>query len=131
MTDDHLTTKQKQVLQDSATEAPFTGKLLNEKSEGKFQCAACGNQLFESSSKFASGSGWPSFDKSIPGSTKEITDSSLGMKRTEVVCAKCGGHLGHVFNDGPKETTGERFCVNSNSLDFVDTEGNKKSGASD
>ncbi|MBP6041645.1 peptide-methionine (R)-S-oxide reductase MsrB [Candidatus Saccharibacteria bacterium] len=130
MADEHLTDQQKRVLRQAATDAPFTGKLLNEKGNGMFSCAGCGNQLFESDSKFDSGSGWPSFDKAIPGTTKEITDTTLGMQRTEVVCANCDGHLGHVFNDGPKETTGKRFCVNSNALDFTDENGNRKSGAS-
>lgn len=125
----NLTTEQENVLKNKATENPGTGALLNEKGEGMFKCAGCGQQLFESSTKFESGSGWPSFDSAIEGSTKEITDDSLGMSRTEVVCSNCEGHLGHVFNDGPKETTGKRFCVNSCALDFEDKDGNVKSGA--
>jgi peptide-methionine (R)-S-oxide reductase len=93
--------------------------LLNKKDNGEYTCAACGVKLFESGTKFDSGSGWPSFDQAIPGSVKEITDNSHGMVRTEVICSNCGGHLGHVFNDGPKETTGMRFCINSASLGFM------------
>lgn len=126
---DDLTAEQEHVLKNKGTEAPGTGALLNEKGEGMFKCAACGQQLFESGTKFESGSGWPSFDSAIVGSTKEVPDESGGMTRTEVVCSKCGGHLGHVFDDGPKETTGKRFCVNSCSLDFEDKDGNTKSGA--
>lgn len=112
-----LTKEQYQVLREKATERPFTGKLLNNKDEGMYNCAACGNKLFNSKTKFDSGTGWPSFDQAIPGSVKFIEDTSLGMRRIEVVCAKCDSHLGHVFDDGPK-TTGKRFCINSCSLDF-------------
>jgi peptide-methionine (R)-S-oxide reductase len=81
-----------------------------------YACAACGNQLFASDAKFDSGTGWPSFDQAIPGSVKMHTDESFGMNRTEVTCANCGSHLGHLFNDGPKDTTGNRFCINSSCL---------------
>lgn len=113
-----LTPEQIEIIKNKATEAPFTGELLNKKDNGEYTCAACGAKLFESGTKFDSGSGWPSFDQAIPGSVKEITDNSHGMVRTEVICSNCGGHLGHLFNDGPKETTGQRFCINSASLGF-------------
>lgn len=125
----HLTDEQKKVLLKAATEAPGTGALLNEHGEGIFQCAQCGAQLFESDTKFDSHCGWPSFDQAIKGAVTEHTDSTLGMERIEVVCTNCSGHLGHVFPDGPKETTGLRYCINSLSLDFLDKAGNKKSGA--
>jgi peptide-methionine (R)-S-oxide reductase len=82
-----------------------------------FNCAACGQQLFSSDTKFDSGSGWPSFDKALPGATKLVEDNSYGMHRTEVVCSRCGSHLGHLFDDGPTPT-GQRFCMNSVSLEF-------------
>jgi peptide-methionine (R)-S-oxide reductase len=112
-----LTPEQYAVLREKGTEAPFSGKLLNEKRGGMFKCAACGNQLFESSKKFDSGTGWPSFDQALPGAVEFIEDSSHGMHRTEVVCAKCKSHLGHVFNDGPT-STGKRHCINSVCLEF-------------
>lgn len=128
MDDTHLTNEQKHILIDGGTEAPFTGTLLHEKGEGMFTCAGCGAQLFASDTKFDSGSGWPSFDKALPGATKEVVDESLGMVRTEVVCANCGGHLGHVFDDGPSETTGQRYCINSACLNFKGKDGSEKSG---
>jgi len=114
-----LTPEQIDILQNKGTESPFTGQLLHNKDTGEYTCAACGSKLFESNTKFDSGSGWPSFDNAIPGSVKEITDHSHGMERIEVICSNCGGHLGHLFNDGPKETTGQRFCINSASLGFM------------
>jgi peptide-methionine (R)-S-oxide reductase len=101
------------------TEAPFVGELLKEERQGDYLCAVCGNPLFKSGAKFDSGTGWPSFDQSISGSTKEISDTSHGMSRTEVVCAKCDAHLGHVFPDGPTET-GSRYCMNSVCLSFTE-----------
>lgn len=116
-----LTPEQYKVLREKGTEAPFSGKLLHEDRDGMFKCAACGNPLFGSSAKFDSGTGWPSFDQALPGAVKEITDTSHGMVRTEVVCAQCGSHLGHVFDDGPT-TTGQRYCLNSVCLDFGEGE---------
>jgi peptide-methionine (R)-S-oxide reductase len=113
-----LTKEQQAVLFDKATEAPFTGALLNEHNEGQFLCANCHTPLFESDRKFESGSGWPSFDDAIEGAIEFHTDTEFGMVRTEITCANCGGHLGHMFEDGPSATTGLRYCVNSLSLDF-------------
>lgn len=117
-----LTPEQIEIIKNKGTEAPFSGELLNKKDNGEYTCAACGTKLFESGTKFESGSGWPSFDQAIPGSVKEISDNSHGMARTEVICSNCGAHLGHLFNDGPKETTGQRFCINSASLGFMPVE---------
>lgn len=108
-----LTSEQFHIMREKGTEAPFTGIYVNSKDQGMYKCAACGNQLFSSDTKFDSGSGWPSFDQAIPGSVKLNEDESFGMRRTEVVCSNCGGHLGHLFDDGPKDTTGQRFCINS------------------
>ena len=106
------------VLRKKVTEPPFTGKFLYNKEKGVYVCAGCGNPLFSSDTKFDSGSGWPSFwDVISEGSVKLKPDYTLGMNRIEVLCSKCGGHLGHVFDDGPKPT-GKRFCINSTSLDF-------------
>ncbi|HUW91214.1 MAG TPA: peptide-methionine (R)-S-oxide reductase MsrB [Candidatus Nanopelagicaceae bacterium] len=113
-----LTEEQYRVLRLKETERPFTGKYLNNKKNGIYYCAGCGTPLFDSGSKFKSGSGWPSFFTPIKGSKiKEESDQSFNMRRTEVLCKNCGGHLGHVFNDGPKPT-GLRYCINSISLDF-------------
>ena len=102
---------------EKGTEAPFSGKLLNEKADGIYRCSVCGNELFKSDAKFDSGTGWPSFDEALPGSIKEISDESFGMSRIETLCSKCGAHLGHVFDDGPTET-GKRYCMNSVCLGF-------------
>lgn len=126
MDNEHLTKEQKAVLYEKATEAPFTGEYLHNKESGMYACANCHTQLFSSDTKFDSGSGWPSFDDALPGTVKQVDDSSHGMTRTEAVCANCGGHLGHIFNDGPADTTGMRYCINSLSLDFM-----KKDGFSD
>jgi peptide-methionine (R)-S-oxide reductase len=105
------------ILREKGTERPFTGEYNMHKEEGSYSCGACNEQLFESSTKFDSGCGWPSFDESIPGKVEYIRDTTLGMIRTEILCANCGSHLGHVFNDGPTKT-GQRYCVNSASIDF-------------
>jgi peptide-methionine (R)-S-oxide reductase len=114
-----LTDDQYQVLRRKGTETAFTGKYWNHFEKGYYGCAACHKPLFNSDAKFNSECGWPSFDQAIKGSVIYKTDTSFGMERTEVMCANCGGHLGHVFDDGPKETTGKRFCTNSVSIEFI------------
>jgi methionine-R-sulfoxide reductase len=106
------------VLRRSATEPPWSGDLLEVHEDGMFRCAGCGAELYSSANKFESGTGWPSFDRAVAdGREHEHVDRSLFMVRTEITCGRCGGHLGHVFDDGPTET-GQRFCVNSLSLEF-------------
>lgn len=119
MKKNNLTPDQHHILCEGGTEAPFTGKLLYNKEKGIYRCAACGTELFSSDAKFDSGSGWPSFYEALDKSkVEEKEDFSQGMKRVEIRCKKCGGHLGHVFPDGPKPT-GLRYCVNSASLGFT------------
>ncbi len=115
-----LSPEQYYVLREKGTERPFTGKFTMHKEKGIYTCAGCGNELFTSDMKFDSHCGWPSFDKEIAGgkiTTK--TDTTHGMIRVEIMCAKCGGHLGHIFDDGPTPT-GQRYCVNSLSLEFIE-----------
>ncbi len=114
-----LTPQQYAVLREKATDAPFSGKLVNNHETGDYMCVACGAKLFDSSTKFESGSGWPSFyDAANTEAVKLVEDNSLGMSRKEVICAKCGGHLGHLFNDAHDQPTGNRFCINSICLAF-------------
>jgi len=112
-----LTPEQYKILREKGTEAPFSGKLLHADKNGTYMCLACGNPLFNADAKFESGTGWPSFDEAIHGAIRQISDDSLGMSRTEIVCSRCDSHLGHVFNDGPTKT-GKRFCLNSVCLDL-------------
>jgi methionine-R-sulfoxide reductase len=114
-----LTPEQYHVLREKGTERPGTGEFNDHKEKGVYVCAGCGTELFTSEQKFDSHCGWPSFDNNIAGGdrVKQVKDLSFGMVRTEIVCAKCGGHLGHIFDDGPT-ATGQRYCVNSLSLGF-------------
>jgi peptide-methionine (R)-S-oxide reductase len=109
-----LTPEQYEIMRGKGTEAPFSGKYVHEKTEGMYTCAACGTELFSSDTKFDSGSGWPSFTE--PANLEHVelhTDTSMGMTRTEVTCKNCGSHLGHVFDDGPQDKGGQRYCINS------------------
>jgi len=114
---ENLSEESYRILREKGTEPPFSGKYNLHFENGYYLCKACENPLFKSDQKFDSGCGWPSFDDAIKGSVKNILDKSHGMIRTEIVCNNCGGHLGHVFNDGPTKT-GQRYCVNSLSVDF-------------
>lgn len=117
-----LTAEQYAVMREGATEAPGTGHLLHNKEKGSYNCAACGAELFDSSTKFDSGSGWPSFyEVKNNKNVQLVQDDSLGMQRVEVKCANCGSHLGHVFEDAPQTPTGQRYCINSCALDFKKT----------
>ncbi len=108
-----LTPEQYRILREKGTETPFTGQYIHTKDKGMYMCAACGSPLFSSNAKFDSKTGWPSFDQALPGSVVFREDNSHGMRRIEVTCANCGSHLGHVFDDGPIDSTGKRFCINS------------------
>jgi peptide-methionine (R)-S-oxide reductase len=113
-----LTEEEYHVTQEKGTERPFSGAYVHTKEKGTYNCKVCNNPLFSSDTKFDSGTGWPSFDKALDGAVLFRHDSLHGMSRTEVVCAHCGAHLGHVFDDGPSDTTGKRFCMNSCALDL-------------
>jgi peptide-methionine (R)-S-oxide reductase len=107
-----LSAEQYRVMREGGTERPFESELLHGDKSGGYYCAACDNLLFPAETKFDSGTGWPSFNDAVKGSVELKTDKSLGMSRTEVVCAKCGAHLGHVFADAPDQPTGQRYCIN-------------------
>ena len=116
---EELTDQQYYVLRKAGTERPFAGEYVDTEDDGTYACAGCGNKLFASDTKFHSGSGWPSFwDVVSQGSVEVRTDTSHGMIRDEVICARCGGHLGHLFPDGPRDETGMRYCINSAALNF-------------
>lgn len=112
-----LTPEQYRILRQKGTERPFSGEYVHAKADGTYVCAGCGQPLFRSETKYDSGSGWPSFWEVIDQGNVELhLDTNYGMRRTEVTCSRCGGHLGHLFDDGPQETTGLRYCINSASL---------------
>lgn len=115
---EELSPEEFNILRKKGTEYPFTGKFNDHYEKGTYLCKGCGAALYESESKFDSHCGWPSYDQSIEGALELIPDRSGGMLRTEIVCANCGGHQGHVFNDGPTKT-GQRYCVNSASINFI------------
>lgn len=120
--DSELSAELRHVAREGGTEAPFTGKYVDEQAEGMYKCAVCGNQLFSSETKFEPKipglTGWPSFDEALPGAIELKHDPSYGMDRTEVLCAKCGSHLGHVFEDESETKTGKHYCINSVCLDL-------------
>ena len=116
---EQLTPQEYFVLREKGTDRPSEGGLTSHFEKGTYRCAACNAQLFESNSKFESHCGWPSFDDAIKGTVNYVSDKTHGMIRTEIICASCDGHLGHIFDDGPKETTGQRYCVNTTSIKFV------------
>lgn len=118
-TDEELSPELRKVARDGGTEAPFTGAYVDNHEQGMYKCAICGTELFGSDTKFDSGTGWPSFTN--PANLEHVelkTDTTLGMSRTEVTCKTCGAHLGHVFDDGPREDGGKRYCINSVCLEF-------------
>lgn len=116
-----LTDEQYYILREAGTERPWSSPLLKIKEEGTYICAACETPLYRSKDKFDSGTGWPSFDQAIEGNVGTDTDYKVGYARTEVHCGTCGGHLGHIFNDGPSATTGMRHCINGDAMEFLPT----------
>ncbi len=120
-----LTKEQYRITQDSGTEAPFTGKYYKTKTEGMYKCVVCGEELFDSKTKFDSFSGWPSFYDFKEGAVEKSVDNSVGMERVEVHCKKCGAHLGHVFDDARDMPTGKRYCINSCALDLEEKDNEK------
>lgn len=120
-----LSRQQYYVLREAQTEPPRSSPLLKVTDDGVMHCAACGNALFDNAYKYTTTSSWPSFDRVIDSAVVYRADYKLGYKRMEVLCGQCGGHLGHVFNDGPRETTGKRFCINGAALEFVPEDGGK------
>lgn len=120
-----LSEQQYYVLRQKGTDRPGDDGYTKHFEKGTYVCAGCGSQLFESNSKYESHCGWPSFDDAIPGTIDLTKDTTMGMIRIEITCAKCDGHLGHIFDDGPKETTGKRYCVNTSSITFVKSENGK------
>ncbi len=119
---ERLSSEQYRILREKGTERAGTGVLLGEKRPGTFRCAGCGARLFDAKTKFESGTGWPSFFAALSGRVSEVKDDSYGMSRVEILCSRCGGHLGHIFDDGP-QPTGQRYCVNSVSLEFDPAKG--------
>ena len=124
---DKLTPEQYKIARQKGTEPAFSGKYIDNHNDGSYHCVACGHLLFSSNTKFESGSGWPSFTNPVNLKNVELPeDTSRGMTRTEVTCANCGSHLGHVFQDGPPEAGGQRYCINSLSLEFLPKESKNK-----